>query len=146
MTRLARQGNRDRLEVDRNLAPKSAADLAGDDLNLRSIDAENRCALIANEERTLRRAPDQDLTIGADARHARMRFDISLVHGRGLELAFDDDVGLGETFVEISAPQLHPPGDVCWTRRTSRTGKRTTLRDQIVMKNRRIGRNGLLDA
>src|SRR6476619_2839658 len=106
MARLARQGNRDRLEVDRNLASKSAPDLAGDDLDLRSIDAENRCALIANEERTLRRAPDQDLTIRADARHARMRFDVTLVHGSGLELALDHDVGFGEAFIEISAPQL----------------------------------------
>ncbi len=56
----------------------------------------------------LGRGPDLGLAIGVDAGGAGMRLDIGLVDGRGLELFFDDDIGLGKALVEITEREFEP--------------------------------------
>ena len=41
-----------------------------------------------------------------------MRLDVALVHGLGVELALDHDVGLGEALLHVAERELDPLGDV----------------------------------
>ena len=63
-------------------------------------------------EMALGRGPDLGLAVGVDARGAGMRLDIGLVHGRGLKLPLDDDIGLGKALVEIADLKLEPFRDI----------------------------------
>src|SRR5262249_37615689 len=106
--RLARERDRQRLEIDHDLSAEPAADFARDHLDLRGVHPENGGALIADRKRTLRRAPDDGPAVFAVAGHAGVRLDVALVDHRGPELALDDDISFREALLQIAALQLHP--------------------------------------
>ncbi len=101
-----RQRGCDRLEIDRNLAAKAAADLGRGHSQVADMHAEQLGGDRPHPEMALGRGPDLGLPVGVDARGAGMRLDIGLVHGRGLELLLDDDIGLGKALVEIADLQI----------------------------------------
>ena len=89
------------------------------------------------------RRPDDHLTVFAVARDAGMRLDVALVHHRRRELALDDDVGLGEALLDVAALQLHAHRDVGRRRRCA--GRRLALGDEVVVQDRRVGGERLVE-
>ncbi len=89
----------------------------------------------------LARRPDLALAVGVDARDRRMRLDIGLMHGCGLELLFDDVIGLGKAPVEIADREFDPLGDVrgLGRRRLDAAG------DHVLEQQWRIGRHCRID-
>ena len=89
----------------------------------------------------LARRPDLGLAVGVDARDCRMRLDIGLVDGRGLELLFDDVIGLGEALVEVADLEFEPLRDI------GGLGRRglDTAGDHVFEQQRRVGHHRLVD-
>ena len=89
----------------------------------------------------LARCPDLGLAVGVDAGDCRVRLDIGLVDGGGLELLFDDEIGLGKTLVEVADREFEPLRDV------GRLGRRRldTAGDHVFEQQRRIGRHRFID-
>ncbi len=56
-------------------------------------------------------APDRDLS-ALDVDDAGVRLDVALMHGLGLEVALDDDVGSGEAGIAVAELVLERAGDV----------------------------------
>src|SRR5262249_14999685 len=90
---LAREGDGNGLEIHRDLAAEAAADFAGNDPDLRGVDAEDSGATVADRERALGAAPDHHLSVLPVPRHAGVRLDVPLMSGRRAELALDDQIG-----------------------------------------------------
>ena len=111
-TGLLRQGQGHRLDIDRGLAAKSAADLGRGDPDVRCLDVQNLGAIGADHELALAGGPDLALAVGAEAGDAGVRLDIALVNGRRDVAAFDDHVRRGEAAGKVAALQLHARGDV----------------------------------
>ena len=64
--------------------------------------------MYADDEMPLARAPELALAVGVEAGHTALRFDIALVHRRGLEGHFDDLVGRRETSLQIADLEFDP--------------------------------------
>ena len=94
------------------LAAETAADLRRGDAQLRDVHAKQLRAVLAVDEMALRADPQVGGAVGADIRHAGMRLDIALVRLLGLEGAFDDEIGLPETLLDIAMAVLGALGDV----------------------------------
>ena len=94
------------------LAAETAADLRRGDAQLRGFHAEQLRAVLAVDEMPLRADPEVGGAVGAHARHAGMRLDIALVRLLGLEGAFDDEIGLPETLIDVAMAVLGALGDV----------------------------------
>ena len=118
-TRLARQDQRQRFQVNNGLAAKAAADLGWDGANIAKFRAGQLAGHVAHHEVALTAAPNVGATILANAHQTGVRLDIALMHGLGFEAALDDDVGRGEAGIAVPQFVLELAGDVrcrCHTR------------------------------
>ena len=85
--------------------------------------------------------PDFALAVGLDFRAAGVRLDVGLVHGGGLEFLLDDDVGRGESGVDVTDLELEPLGDV----RGLRGRRLDAAGDHVVEQQRRVGLHRFVD-
>ena len=108
---LAREDQRQRLEVDDGLAAEAAADLGGDRAHVAQLRSGKLGRHVTDHEVALAAAPDRDLS-ALDVDDAGVRLDVALMHGLGLEVALDDDVGSGEAGIAVAELVLERAGDV----------------------------------
>ena len=71
-------------------------------------------AQIADGKGALGADPKDSIAVDIVLRHSVMRFDITLVHHRGIELTLDNDIGSGETSLDIAAGKTNMASDVGW--------------------------------
>ena len=139
--RLLRQLHGERLEVDVVLAAEAAAELGRRHLHLRDVHRQQLGDLGPHHEVALRRGPDLgDAAVGV-VRDRGLRLDVALVRRLGAELALDDDVGLGETGVDVAELGGQHGREV---RRLGRR-RRDALGDLVLVQQRRVGGHRLLD-
>ena len=112
LARLARQQRRHRLQVDGDLAAKAAADFGGHDGDARHRDAEHLGRLLLHHEGALRAGPDGDVAFLVPEGRGVVGLDVALVHGGGVELALDHQVGLLEAFRHVAQGEAVVAGDV----------------------------------
>ena len=132
--RLPGQHQRQRLEVDDRLAAEAATDLGRDGADVALLHAGQQGGHGADHELALTRAPDRGLAID-DADQAGVRLDVALVHGRCLELALDDHVGVLETRFDVTLLVLEGAGDV----------RGLALELDVVVKDGRVRLHRVLD-
>ena len=89
----------------------------------------------------LGRGPDLGKAIGIDARGAGMRLDISLVHGRCLELLLDDDISLGKALLQVADLKFKSFRDI----RRLRRRRFDAAGDHVFEQERRIRLHRLVD-
>ena len=94
------------------LAAETAADFRGGDAQLGDVHPKQLRAVLAVDEMALRAHPEVGGAVGAEIRHAGMRLDVALMRLLGLEGAFNDEIGLAETGVDIAVAELSALGDV----------------------------------
>jgi hypothetical protein len=87
----------------------------------------------AHDEVALGRAPQLRLAVLGPAGNAGVRLDVALMHGLGVELALDHDVGLCKTFGGVAERELDPLGDVRGLRRR----RFDTRREHVLVQQRR---------
>jgi hypothetical protein len=109
---LARERQRQRLEVHDRLAAEAAADLGGGHADLGDVEAQQARAVGAHDEVALRAAPQLGRAVLGHRGQRGVRLDVALVDRRRLELALDDDVGLGEAGLDVAQHDLDALGDV----------------------------------
>src|SRR3982074_56785 len=90
--------------------PAPPADLGGGDAELADVHAEQPRAVGAHDVMALGRAPQLGRAVLRERGQRRVGLDVALVHGRGLELALDDHVGLLEARVDVAEHDLHALG------------------------------------
>ena len=130
---------RERLQVDHGLAAEAAADLRRRHADVGEVDAEQGGAVGAHGELPLGAAPYLALPVLAGAGDHRVGLDIALMHRLGGEGALDDDIGLGESGLEIAAREGHLLEDV-----RRRLGRRLhALGEHVVVEHRRVRRHRL---
>ena len=91
-----------RIEVGGNLATESTSDFHGDDLYPRFWHIEDLGYFVARAKRPLSAAPDGDAPIGVPQSSGYLGLDVSLVDGRSIELALDDEVCIGEALLYVA--------------------------------------------
>ena len=84
------------------LAAKASADLLRRQNDLRLGDAEGVGRAVADFHRPLCAAPDVDSPVLLPVHRRVLRLDVPLVHGRRVEGALDDEVGLGEPLIHVA--------------------------------------------
>ena len=99
---LLRKERRDGFHVHGDLAAESAPDLGGRHADAGDRDLEDLGGDIAHHERTLGRTPQMQAAVVIPERRHVMGLDVALMHGRRVELALDDHVGLRETVADIA--------------------------------------------
>ena len=109
---LLAQNRSDRLEVDRDLAAETAADLRGCHGDGRNGQAQHFGRLQLRDERSLGRGPDLQIAVRVPVRGAGMRLDVALVDSRGLVLTLDDHVGILEALGRVTYFEVKVLGDV----------------------------------
>ena len=70
-----------------------------------------------------------------------MRLDVSLMDGLGRITPLNDDIGVAEPGVDVALVEGNHLGDVGWMRRLGLD----SLREEVVMQQRRIGLHRLFD-
>ena len=68
--------------------------------------------MLAVDEMALRADPELAVPSELHARHAGMGLDIALMRLLGLEGAFDDEIGVAETRLDIAMAELGALGDI----------------------------------
>ena len=109
---LAGQDGSNRVRVGDALGAESAADFHGHNLHGGFGDADDGGGLGADVEDALGAGPDGHTAIGGPLGGGDVGLDVALVHGLGLELALDDDVGLGEALLDIADRVLDVSGNI----------------------------------
>ena len=99
-------------QVERNLAAKPTADLHWYDFDLGDGQIEHASHCIAGNERALGAGPHRQVSIRIPERRGVLWLDITLVHGAGVELAFDDEVRSSERGFHVSLLVHEPVGDI----------------------------------
>ena len=110
--RLHGKSSSDGWQVNGDLSAKAAADFCRDDLDVGDRNIEQLGRLVSNAERALGAGPDGDFAIGVPMSGRCVRFDVTLVNGRCVELSFNDDVGFFETFGDVALLEHEVLGDV----------------------------------
>ena len=100
--RFLRKQRGERLQVHPELAAEAAADLHRIHFDPRNRQVQRSRHGIAHAERALRARPDLDPAVARPECRGVVRLDIALVHGGGVELALDDDIGLGEALGRVA--------------------------------------------
>ena len=131
--RLARQHQRQRLQVDDGLAAETAADLGWNGANVAQPGAGELARHVAHHEVALAAAPDGGAAILGDAHETGVRLDIALMHGLGLEAALDDHLRRGEARLDVAQRVLELAGDI---RRRCRARLGADLRHVLVQDGR----------
>ena len=134
---LLREQRGNRFEIGHGLAAEAAADLRGIDAQVADLHAEDLRGEGAHLEVALAGGPDLGLAIGITTRDACMRFDVRLMHGRGLELLLDHHIGLGKAGIEVAGHEFEPLRDVGWPGRRGLD----PAREHVGEQQRRIGRH-----
>ena len=126
--------DRHRLQEHGGLAAEAAADLGGNGLDARRGDAELPGGQIADGEVALAGHPQQDVAVLAPAGDAGVRFDVALVDGSAVELVLDDDVGGGETRLDVAGVEHVGVGDVGGRRRFVAVGAQLGVDDHLALR------------
>jgi hypothetical protein len=123
----------------RESAAEAATDLGGRDPDLADIEPQQPGAVRAHDVVALRRAPQLGRAVLGHGGQRRVRLDVALVDRCGLELALDDDIGLGEAGLDVAQRDLDALGDV---RGLVGLGLDAD-REEIVVQHRRARPHGL---
>ncbi len=138
--RFLRQHGGNGFQVDDRLAAETAADLGRIDTQVADRHPHQLGGQRTNREMPLAGGPDFALPVRLDPRRAGVRFDIGLVHGGGLELVLDHDIGRGKTRVEVADLEFQPLRDVGGPARR----RLDPARDHVGEQQRRIrGHRGI---
>ena len=98
---------------------------------------------------SLAAAPDGHVAVGAPVRGCGVRLYVALVHGLGLELSFDHNIGLFKAGFDVSQPELEAVGHVCLFRSVApgAGSERGAVQGQeALVQDRRIVSHCVLDA
>src|SRR5437773_1637861 len=80
---------------------EAAADLHRHHLDARNGQMEQLGQLRLHGERSLCAAPDGEVAVGVEQGRGVVRFDVALMHGRGVKFLLDDQCGGREALVRI---------------------------------------------
>ena len=109
---LAGQQSGQGLHVYGELGAETAADFHGDSLDLGYRNAHQAGGVVADGEVALAAGVDGQAAVVVPHGGAAVGLDITLVHGGGGHTALHDDVGVGETGVEVAHAELEVVGGV----------------------------------
>ena len=140
-SRLARERIGQRFQVDDGLAAESAANLRRNRPDVGQSRAGHLGGGVANHELALARTPDRCPPVRRHADKARVRLDVPLVDGTGLEVPLDDHIGLGKAVVHVAEREGHAARDV--GRRIRR--RIVAVRAQEIVHDRCVGAHRLVD-
>ena len=89
-----------------------AADPGGDDAEPTTVETEDPAQLVPHQERHLRTGPDHRPARAVQPPDRAVRFQMRVLHPRGVEDELLDHGGGGETAVDVTDPRVHLSGDV----------------------------------